>query len=108
MAEEYLSNLCRNRLMAIHALNRTAYKINIPSNRWTTGQLVWLKGKNLPLPYGTAKLAPRRHGLFKITRIISPVAVQLELPVQWNIHPVFHTSLITPYTETQSHGPNFT
>jgi Chromo (CHRromatin Organisation MOdifier) domain len=36
------------------------------------------------------------------------VAVQLELPAQWSIHPVFHTSLITLYTETPSHGPNFT
>jgi Chromo (CHRromatin Organisation MOdifier) domain len=36
------------------------------------------------------------------------VAIQLELPAQWSIHPVFHTSLITPYTETPSHGPNFT
>jgi Chromo (CHRromatin Organisation MOdifier) domain len=70
--------------------------------------LVWLEGKNLPLPYGTAKLAPRRHGPFKITKIISPVAVRLKLPVQWNIHPVFHTSLLMPYTETPSHGPNFT
>jgi hypothetical protein len=36
------------------------------------------------------------------------VAVRLELPVQWDIHPVFHASLITAYTETPSHGPNFT
>jgi hypothetical protein len=108
IAEEYLSKLCRNRLMAIHTLNRTAYKTNVPPNRWTTGQLVWLEGKNLPLPYGTAKLAPQRHRPFKITKIITPVAVQLELLAQWNIHPVFHTSLITSYTETPSHGPTFT
>jgi hypothetical protein len=98
----------RNRLMAIHALNKVAYKTDIPTNQWMEGQLVWLKGKNLPLPYGTAKLAPQRHGPFKIIKNISPVAVRLELPAQWNIHPVFHTSLITPYTETPSHGPNFT
>jgi hypothetical protein len=36
------------------------------------------------------------------------VAIQLELPAQWSIHLVFHTSLITPYTKTPSHGPNFT
>jgi RNase H-like domain found in reverse transcriptase/Integrase zinc binding domain/Chromo (CHRromatin Organisation MOdifier) domain len=108
MAEEYLSNLRHNRLLAIHALNRTAYKTNAPTNRWTVGQLVWLEGKNLPLPYSTAKLAPRHHRPFKITKIISPVAVQLELPAQWSIHPVFHTGLLTPYTETPSHGPNFT
>jgi hypothetical protein len=98
----------RNRLLAIHVLNRTAYKTEVPSNQWTVGQLVWLEGKNLPLPYGTAKLAPRCHGPFKIMKIISPVAVRLELPAQWSIHPVFHTSLLTPYTETPLHSPNFT
>jgi hypothetical protein len=107
-AEEYLSNMRRNRLLAIHALNKVAHKVNTPPNRWTIGQLVWLEGKNLPLPYGTAKLAPRRHGPFKVTQIISPVAVRLELPPRWNIHPVFHGNLLTPYTETPSHGPNFT
>jgi hypothetical protein len=45
--------------MAIHALNRIAYKTEVPQNRWNPGQLVWLEGRNLPLPYGTAKLAPR-------------------------------------------------
>ncbi|KAH8978704.1 hypothetical protein EDB92DRAFT_1908256, partial [Lactarius akahatsu] len=30
------------------------------------------------------------HGPFKITRILSPVNYQLELPAQWSIHPVFH------------------
>jgi Chromo (CHRromatin Organisation MOdifier) domain len=94
--------------MAIHALNKVAYKTEIPTPIWNVRQSVWLEGKNLPLPYGTVKLAPRWHGPFKITKIISPVAVQLKLPAQWSIHPVFHTSLITPYTETPSHGPNFT
>ena len=71
------------------------------------GQKVWLEAKNLPLPHSTIKLAPRRHGLFQITRVISPVAYQLKLPHQWNIHPVFHTSLLTPYVEMNSHGPNY-
>jgi hypothetical protein len=94
--------------MAIHALNRVAYKITVPPLAWKVGQLVWLEGKNLLLPYGTVKLAPRRHGPFKITKIISPVAVRVKLPAQWNIHPVFHTSLLTPYIKTPSHSPNFT
>jgi Integrase zinc binding domain len=107
-AEEYLSSMRHNRLMAIHVLNRTTHKAGTPTSRWKIGELVWFKGKNLPLPYGMAKLAPWRHGPFKITKIISPIVVQLELPAQWSIHPVFHTSLITAYTETPSHGPNFT
>jgi hypothetical protein len=75
ITEEYLSNICCNWLMAIHVLNRVAYKTNIPPNQWATGQLIWLEGKNLPLPYSTAKLAPQCHGPFKITKIISPVVV---------------------------------
>jgi hypothetical protein len=107
-AQEFISSIRHNRLLAIHTLNRVAYKTGTPTSVWKEGQLVWLKGKNLPLPYGMAKLAPRHHRPFKIIENVSPVAVRLELPVQWNIHPVFHTSLITPYTETPSHGPNFT
>jgi hypothetical protein len=107
-AEEYLSKMCHNRLMAIHMLNKVTYKAETPTTTWKTGQLVWLEGKNLPLPYRMAKLAPCRHRPFKISKIISPVVVRLELLAQWSIHLVFHTSLITAYTETPSHGPNFT
>jgi Chromo (CHRromatin Organisation MOdifier) domain len=89
-------------------LNKVAYRTNVLASTWKIRQLVWLEGKNLPLPYGTVKLAPQQHGPFKITKIVSPVTVRLELPVQWSIHPVFHTSLITPYAETPSHSPNFT
>src|SRR6267142_427528 len=107
MAEEQPSKLRNNRILAIQALNRMANKDTPTTPRWTIGQQVWLNGKNLPLSYGTIKLAPRRYGPFKITKVISPIAYRLELPTQWNIHPVFHTSLLTPYVETDSHGPNF-
>jgi Integrase zinc binding domain/Chromo (CHRromatin Organisation MOdifier) domain len=107
-AEELLSSMRCNRLLAIHVLNKVAYKLGTPTSIWEIGQLVWLEGKNLPLPYGTAKLALRCHRPFKIVKIVSPVAVQLKLPAQWSIHPVFHTSLIIAYIETPSHGPNFT
>jgi Chromo (CHRromatin Organisation MOdifier) domain len=71
------------------------------------GQQVWLEAKNLALPYGTIKLAPRRHGPFKVTKVVSLVAYKLGLPHQWTIHPVFHASLLTPYIETKEHGPNY-
>jgi len=32
---------------------------------------------------------------------------KLALPPQMRIHPVFHNSLLKPYTETSAHGPNF-
>ena len=55
----------------------------------------------------TAKLAPRRHGPFPISQVMSPVTYRLELPKQWSIHPVFHTDLLTPYRETTLHGDNY-
>jgi len=105
--EEQATNLKNNRILAIQAINRTAHKDFPTIPQWTIGQQVWLDGKNLPLPYGTIKLAPWHYSPFTIDKVISPVAYHLELPVQWNIHPVFHASLLTPYIETDSHGPNF-
>ena len=71
------------------------------------GERIWLEGKNLPISTGSSKLCPKRYRPFKISRVISPVAYQLELPSQWKIHPVFHASLLLPYKETEQHGPNF-
>jgi Chromo (CHRromatin Organisation MOdifier) domain len=71
------------------------------------GEQVWLEANNLKLPYQTSKLAPKRQGPFKIIRKISPVAYQVELPASWTIHDVFHASLLSPYRETTTHGPNF-
>jgi Chromo (CHRromatin Organisation MOdifier) domain len=36
------------------------------------------------------------------------VAYKLALPSHWKIHNVFYTDLLTPYKETDAHGPNFT
>jgi hypothetical protein len=76
--------------------------------KYKEGDLVWLEGKNLRINQPTAKLAPRRHGPFKIVQVMSTVNYRLELPTQWSIHPVFHIDLLTPYKETIMHGPNFT
>jgi hypothetical protein len=76
--------------------------------KYKEGDLVWLEGKNLRINQPTAKLAPRRHGPFKITQVMSAVNYHLELPTQWSIHPVFHIDLLTLYKETIMHGPNFT
>jgi hypothetical protein len=72
------------------------------------GTKVWLEGTNLKLPSNvTPKLSPRRYGPFEVVSQISHVAYKLHLPPTWTIHDVFHASLLTPYKETEQHGPNF-
>jgi hypothetical protein len=72
------------------------------------GEKVWLEGRNLKTEQPTAKLAPKRHGPFPIKKVLSPITYQLTLPPTWKIHDVFHVDLLTPYIETDFHGPNYT
>ncbi len=89
------------------ALNRAANSKSPSTNMFKHGQKVWLEAKNLALPYGSVKLAPKRHGPFPIAQVISPMTYKLMLPHQWTIHPVFHALLLTPYSETIEHGENY-
>ena len=59
--------------MATQALQRVAQKHPAPEPRWKEGQKVWLNVKNLALPYGTIKMAPKRHGPFTIEKVVLPV-----------------------------------
>ena len=68
---------------------------------------VWLEGTNIKRPYDSKKLSPRQYGPFKVVAKISHVAYKLRLPETWGIHNVFHTSLLTPYKETEEHRENF-
>ena len=106
-AEERIRIMAERRAQAISALNQIAEKSGTPSAQHNTGDQVWLEGKNLKLPYQSSKLAPKRYRPFKIIKEISPVAYQLMLPPTWHIHDVFHASLLSPYSETPTHGPNF-
>src|SRR6201999_4327024 len=76
-----------------------------PTPRSQKGDKVWLEARNLKLPHGTPKLLPRRYGPFKISEIVNPIAYRVALPPRWNIHPVFHASLLTPVHETPMNGP---
>jgi hypothetical protein len=93
-----------------HKVNNHGSKVTLrdtPNDTRKAQDQVWLEGKNLRLNQPTAKLAPRRHGPFKVIKVLSPVSYQLALPTQWSIHPVFHIDLLTPYRETITHGPNY-
>ena len=104
-AEERTITAHQKRVQAKEAINRWAGER--PKAKLHAGDRVWLEGKNLKLPYQNLKLAPKRYGPFKISRVISPVAYQLDLPPSWTIHNVFHAGLLSPYHETKQYGANF-
>ena len=74
---------------------------------WKVRDKVWLEATHLHLHYLSKKLAPKRHSPFEITQVLSPLTYHLHLPPTWKIHDVFHTTLLSPYRETDTHGPNF-
>ena len=74
---------------------------------WKVGDKVWLEATHLCLKYPSRKLAPKRHGPFEITRVLSPLTYQLRLPSTWKIHNVFHALLLSSYCSTEAHGPSF-
>ena len=68
---------------------------------------MWLDGCNLCIDQPTIKLVAKCHGPFRVTQVMSPVNYRLELPTQWQIHPVFHIDLLMRYNETPMHGANY-
>ena len=56
----------------------------------------YLRFKNRP-----RKLQRRFVGPFQIKRKISSVAYELDLPASWSVHPVFHSSLLKPWRESE-------
>ena len=107
LVEEHIRKLMENRDQATRAINEAAKGNETIPSQYHPGNQVWLKGKNLKFPHQATKLNPKCYGPFRVVKEISPVAYQLQLPPSWNIHPMFHASLLSPYRETPSHGPNF-
>jgi hypothetical protein len=99
--------MMENKDQATNAINEAAKGNGTISSQYHIGEQVWLEGKNLKFPHQATKLNLKCYGPFKIIKEISPVAYQLRLPPSWNIHPVFHASLLSSYRETPSHSPNF-
>ena len=74
---------------------------------WKVGNKVWLETTNLCLQYLCRKLSPKCLGPFEITQVLSPLIYRLKLPSTWKIHDVFHTGLLSPFKQTDTHGPSF-
>ena len=68
----------------------------IPHASYLPGDEVWLKAKNIHPARPSHKLDARSIGYFKIRRALSPEVFELELSPGMQIHPVFHTKLLSP------------
>lgn len=64
------------------------------------GDYVLLSTKNLNIQGGVKKLQPKYCGPFQVVSSIRDTAYKLKLPQRWKIHPVFHVSLLRPWTGT--------
>ena len=71
---------------------------------FTLGQKVWLEARNLKTMYNK-KIKPKQEGPFPIAEVLGPITYRLTLPPSWKIHDVFHAILLTPYKQTDVHGP---
>jgi hypothetical protein len=65
------------------------------------GQQVLLSTKNLKPKFGKKKLMPSQLGPFTVLRQINDVAYKIDVPKHWNLHTVFHVSLLHPYHITE-------
>ena len=108
--EDKMKTLQKNReeALAAHELARTRM-IERGKSTFTPfkqGDKVWLDTRNIKMNYHK-KIGPKREGPFEITKVIGLVTYRLKLPTTWKIHPVFHTTLLRPYKETDVYRANF-
>jgi len=110
-AEQWVKALheARNKAAVAHELARQkmAERSTWGFTPFKKGEQVWLDSWNLKIGYLSRKLTPKQEGPFGITEVLGPVTYRLKLPNQWQIHNVFHVSLLSSYCKTKTHGPNF-
>ena len=99
----------RDEAQAAHELAHQLMKNRIRGKTTTfkIGDKVWLEARNLRRNMVDPKFTPKCEGPFKIKKVLSTLSYQLELPKSWKIHPTFYISLLSPYKETETHGPNY-
>src|SRR5271168_5335977 len=72
---------------------------------FSIGDWVMLASTNLRQQRPNKKLSDRYLGPFKVTGVIGEQAYELELPEKWTNHPVFHVSLLEPYSRRPGEDP---
>ena len=86
-----------------HAQSRAQYQAN-KSRRdesYKVGDEVLLATRNLRIDqHLPSKLRRRWIGPFRVVKVVSPLAYEVDLPPGWKIHPVFHVSNLKRYARS--------
>jgi len=108
--EDKMKTLIRNQeeALAAHELacSRMAEQQKSTFTPFKQGDKVWLDSRNLKMIYHK-KMAPKQEGPFLITEVLGQVTYQLQLPTSWQIHNVFHATLLKSYRENNVYGQNY-
>lgn len=93
----------RNCLQMAQQRQKTYADQNRREVQYKVGQLVLLSTKHFTFKaVGTRKFMPKYIGPFKVLKLAGPVACKLELPSSYNVHSVFHVSLLKPYCSSST------
>jgi len=88
---------------------RDRYKSYADAGRKDTqfkeGEQVMLSTVNINKHTLNRKLFPKFLGPFRITQVVNDVAYKLDLPNRWEIHDVFHVSLLKPWVAGKMGSP---
>ena len=110
-AQLYAHWMQTTHLRAHEALDRTRESKSKYYNRKAkrqpkiaVGDLVIVNAKNIRTKRPTKKLSPKLYELFKVMERRGNRAFKLEISPQWEIHPIFHVSLLEPYRHSNRTG----
>ena len=108
--EDKMKTLMQNQeeALAAHELARSRMADRRRSTfiSFKKGDKVWLDSRNLKTIYHK-KMKPKREEPFVITEVWGPVTYRLLLPASWQIHNVFHATLLRKYKENEVYEENF-
>ena len=89
--------VCQENFYHHQELQKQAYDKGVKSGRYTPSDKVWLNNKYIKTKR-KRKLKVKFFGPFRVLHLVSKQAYKLELSKRWEMHDVFHMSLLEQNT----------